>query len=353
MNFSSSMEKKREKQLTEIQKKTLTKQGYRLVGEHSAVKICEWTKKSLRGHGNCYKYTFYGIRSHQCLQMTTSMYCASRCKFCWRGQKAPVGTEWYGEIDNPDFIIDNSIIEHQKLLTGFGSHKDATQEKKDEAKDIRHVALSLTGEPITYPKLNEILDKFHKRRVSTFLVTNAQFPEQIESIKNVTQLYLSIDAATKEKLKEVDRPLFKDFWERMNKSLDLLKTRKYRTCIRLSMIKDENMDNIEEYAKLIMKGSPDFIELKSYMWVGDSQKNYEVQNMPYMEDLKEFEEKLLKHLPDYEYLQVHPQSRAILLGKKSWNKKHWINFPKFFELVESGEDYKAEDYSSEMIQPNK
>jgi tRNA wybutosine-synthesizing protein 1 len=45
-------------------------------------------------------------------------------------------------------------------------------------------------------------------------VTNAQFPECIASLSPVTQLYVSIDAATKERLKAIDRPLFQDFWER-------------------------------------------------------------------------------------------------------------------------------------------
>lgn len=346
------MNPKRKEQLNDLQKKALYKQGYRLVGNHSAVKICEWTNKSLRGDGNCYKHTFYGIRSHQCLQTTTSMFCASRCKFCWRGEKAPVGLEWYGPVDSPTHIINHAIDEHLKLLTGFGGNPKTTEKKKNELKEVRHVALSLTGEPITYPLINKILNEFHKRRISTFLVTNAQFPEAIEKIENVTQLYLSIDAATRKKLKEIDRPLFKDFWERMEKSLDILRTRKYRTCIRLSMIKNENMDDVENYAKLIHRGSPDFIELKSYVWVGESQKYYKVQNMPYMEDLKDFSNKLLIHLPEYEYVSFHVPSRAILLMKKSLNKKQFINFPKFFEIVESNADYVADDYSSEKMQPN-
>ncbi|PIO00830.1 4-demethylwyosine synthase TYW1, partial [Candidatus Pacearchaeota archaeon CG09_land_8_20_14_0_10_30_9] len=255
--------------------------------------------------------------------------------------------------DSPEHIINHSIEEHLKLLTGFGSNLKTNDHKKEELKDVRHVALSLTGEPITYPLINEILDGFHKRRISTFLVTNAQFPNELEKIKHVTQLYLSIDAPTKEKLKEIDRPLFKDYWERMNKCLDLLSTRRYRTCIRLSLIKYENMENFEEYAKLISKGSPDFVELKSYMWVGESQKNYKVENMPYMEDMKIFMENILEFLPGYEFLSSHESSRAILLGKKSLNKKHWINFSKFFELVNSKKDYVAEDYSSEVMQPNK
>jgi len=54
---------------------TMEKQQYRIVGDnkHSAVKVCGWTKKMLKGEGGCYKLKFYGIMSHQCLQMTTSM----------------------------------------------------------------------------------------------------------------------------------------------------------------------------------------------------------------------------------------------------------------------------------------
>ena len=343
-----------ETQLTSDQQNSLKKQGYRLVGNHSAVKICEWTRNMLRGKGGCYKFIFYGIRSHQCLQMTTSMFCASRCKFCWRGQKAPVASEWYGPIDSPEHIINHAIDEHIKLLQGFKGvgYEKANKKAVSEMENIRHVALSLTGEPITYPLINEILKAFHKRKISTFLVTNSQYPEQIKKIDKVTQLYLSIDAPNKELMKKIDRPLFKNFWERMVECLDLLKTRDYRTCIRLTMIKDENMCDEESYAELIRRGDPDFLELKSYVWVGASQTYYQVKNMPTIEEMKEFMNKLLEKLPEYEYLRQHLPSRAILLIKKSLNKKSWINFPKFMELVESGKKFKAEDYCSEIIQPN-
>jgi tRNA wybutosine-synthesizing protein 1 len=43
----------------------LTKQGYAIVGTHSGVKICRWTKSALRGRGSCYKYSLYGINSHR------------------------------------------------------------------------------------------------------------------------------------------------------------------------------------------------------------------------------------------------------------------------------------------------
>lgn len=122
-----------------------------------------------------------------------------------------------------------------------------TQEKLDEGLSPRHCALSLVGEPIMYPEINTLVDELHRRRISTFLVTNAQFPDKIKLLKPVTQvcvlytfsflhnikyqacthdtrlliwfprcmqLYVSVDAATKESLKAIDRPLFGDFWER-------------------------------------------------------------------------------------------------------------------------------------------
>src|SRR5437870_4544521 len=85
-------------QVSSKQQLELEKQQYRMCCHHSAVKVCGWTKNMLRGEGGCYKFTFYGIRSHQCLQMTTSMFCASRCTFCWRGEKAPVSKDWYGPV---------------------------------------------------------------------------------------------------------------------------------------------------------------------------------------------------------------------------------------------------------------
>ena len=135
--------------------------------------------------------------------------------------------------------------------------------------------------PGRYPEINKLVDLLHARRISTFLVTNAQFPEAIDNLHPVCQLYVramvvfraaplvrfnakvtvkkrrmlspktphtrrfptnlalplksgaaltirspvlpriwgaraqvSVDASTKESLKRIDRPLFKDFWER-------------------------------------------------------------------------------------------------------------------------------------------
>src|SRR3989338_5903314 len=108
--------------LTKAAAAELIKQQYRLIGNHSAVKTCGWTKKMIIGEGGCYKLTFYGIMSHQCMQMTTSMSCANRCTFCWRGYKAPVGREWEWQVDEPDMIFTQSLKAHHGLLTGLNGY---------------------------------------------------------------------------------------------------------------------------------------------------------------------------------------------------------------------------------------
>lgn len=339
-------------QLSQRQIKILEKQQYRMVGGHSSVKVCGWTKSMLRGRGGCYKYKFYGIRSHQCLQMTTSMYCANRCMFCWRGEKAPVSKTWYGPIDKPKFIIDESKKAQMSLLEGFKGSKTANKKLVKEMKDIRHVALSLIGEPITYPKLNELIDKFHKRRISTFLVTNGQFPEDIEKVKYVTQFYLSVDAPNQVILKKVDVPLFKDYYERLLKSLDIMAKKKFRTCIRLTIIKGLNDTNLEDYKELLERGKPDFIEVKGYMHVGASRKFLKRSNMPLHSYIVEISKKLDKLLDDYEIISEHEPSRVVCFMKKSMKKKQFINFKKFFEIVDKKAEPIAENYSSKRMCPN-
>lgn len=61
-------------------------------------------------------------------------------------------------------------------------------ERLNEGLSPRHCALSLVGEPIMYPEINALVDELHKRRISTFLVTNAQFPDKIKSLKPITQV---------------------------------------------------------------------------------------------------------------------------------------------------------------------
>lgn len=98
-------------------------------------------------------------------------------------------------------------------------------EKFAEGLQVKHCALSLVGEPIMYPEINELISLLHSKEISTFLVTNAQFPDAIENLEPVTQLYVSVDASNEQSLKKIDRPLFKDFWQRFLDSLKALSSK--------------------------------------------------------------------------------------------------------------------------------
>ena len=112
--------------VTKRQRQQLTKEGYKLIGSHSAVKLCRWTKHQLRGRGGCYKHTFYGITSYQCMEVTPSLACANKCVFCWRHHKNPVGTSWKWRMEAPDFIVNEAVERHVKMIhelkgTHFGT----------------------------------------------------------------------------------------------------------------------------------------------------------------------------------------------------------------------------------------
>ncbi len=334
--------------LTPDAKAELERQQYRIVGEHSAVKVCGWTKNMIKGQGGCYKLKFYGIMSNQCMQMTTSISCANRCTFCWRGYKAPVSKEWKWDVDSADKIHEGSLKAHHKLLVGFNGSKTANKQAYQMSKEVKHVALSLTGEPIFYPKINESIELFNKDGISTFLVTNGQYPEQIKNLKPITQLYVSVDAPTQALLKEIDVPLFTDYWERLNLSLDYLKEKKERTAIRLTVIKGLNDVHVEKYASLIERGEPDFIEVKAYMFVGPSRQRLQQKNMPLHEEVVKFSEKLAPLLENYELMSEHIPSRVVLFAHKKYKKEGvwytWIDYPKWTSLVNSGEEFGVLDY---------
>jgi hypothetical protein len=192
----------------------LTKQGYKILGSHSGVKLCRWTKAQLRGRGGCYKHSFYGIESHRCMEATPSLACANKCVFCWRHHTNPVGREWRWKMDDAETLVRSAVSEHRGMIKQMRGVPGVIPERFEEGMDPRHCALSLVGEPIMYPEIGKFVGLLHERRISTFLVTNAQFPEAIENLPPITQLYVSVDAATPETLKAIDRPLFGDYWVR-------------------------------------------------------------------------------------------------------------------------------------------
>jgi tRNA wybutosine-synthesizing protein 1 len=211
----------------------------------------------------------------------------NRCVFCWRHGKNPVAKEWKWEMDKPEFLIEQSISKHQDMIRECKGVPGVIPERYNDAFTVRHCALSLVGEPIIYPQINRFVDLLHERRISSFMVTNAQFPKELEMLKPVTQLYLSIDAATPESLKEIDRPVHKDYWERFLASIDVLRNKQQRTVFRLTLVKEWNMAEMQDYAKLIHRGMPEFIEVKGVTYCGNNKtSSLTIKNTPYHEEVR-------------------------------------------------------------------
>lgn len=334
--------------LTESSKKMREKQGYRPIGTHSAVKTCHYTKQTIKGMGGCYKRTFYGIQSNQCMQMTTSMSCANRCMFCWRtSHKASASEKWIWPVDDPNFILEKSLKAHHDLLSGFNNNPKIDMAAYQASKNVKHAAISLDGEPITYPQINELTRMCHQQGISTFIVTNGQFPESVRNLNPITQLYISIDAPNSELLKEIDNPVFTDYWERLHQSQAYMAEKQHRTCNRLTLIKGRNMVEPQAYAELIKKGNPDFVEAKGYSWLGGSRARLNKEHMPYHKEVVEFAQALEQALPDYTLVSQHVQSRVVMLAKKTFKKDRWwtwIDFDTYHELAISGKPFTALDY---------
>ncbi|KAH7370385.1 radical SAM superfamily-domain-containing protein [Rhexocercosporidium sp. MPI-PUGE-AT-0058] len=336
----------------------LTKQGYSIVGSHSGVKICRWTKSALRGRGSCYKYSFYGIASHQCMETTPSLSCSNKCVFCWRHGTNPVGTTWRWKVDPPEMIFDGVKAGHYQKIKMMRGVPGVRAERFAEAMRIRHCALSLVGEPIFYPHINEFTAMLHKEHISSFLVCNAQHPDQLATLKPVTQLYVSIDASNRESLRKIDRPLHRDFWERFNRCLDILRERRFeqRTVFRLTLVKGFNIeDEAEGYAALVEKGLPCFVEIKGVTYCGTSSSagaGLTMQNVPFYEEVCAFVEALNAALArrglGYGIAAEHAHSCCILLASErfrvegKWHTR--IDYQKFFECLEGSETFTPEDY---------
>lgn len=297
--------------IPESLRKDLVKQHYKVVGNHSAVKLCTWTKKSLRGEGVCYKEKFYGVKSHRCLQMTPNMTCDQRCRFCWRIiERTGLSIE---DWDEPGEIIREAVRAQRLLLTGFKGFSGTDLSKFREAQNPTNAAISLLGEPLLYPKISGLIEEFHRMDVVTFLVTNSQHPEILSSITEPSQLYISVDAPDRESYARLDRPRNSDFWERLLMSLDAMNSFSCRKVLRLTMVKGWNMHSPEKYAKLIERANPDFVEPKGYVHVGESQKRLPREAMPLHDEVRAFAEQVSRE-SGYAFRDEQKQSRVVLLS---------------------------------------
>ena len=298
-------------------KATLQKQRYHIVGEHGGVKTCHWTKESLLRDRACYKGTFYGVKSHTCMQMSPVVdQCNLACTYCWR--EPHMDTLELTDQDPLDLLYE-SVRAQRRLLTGYGGNDKVNPEKFAEAQDPKHVAISLNGEPTLYTRLAEYMDLCHQHGMTTMLVTNGTLPKVLEKLDTLpTQLYVSVDAPNKQVFDDVCRPKWNSgAWEQFEKTVDLLPSLDTRIVCRHTLMKGVNMseNHIREFAAIDRRADPDWIEAKGYVYVGHSREHLSIDNMPSHEDILTFSESLAPQV-DMRILSESRPSRVALIGNE-------------------------------------
>lgn len=321
-------------------KKILLRQHYKIIGpnEHFAVKLCHWMRQKLFYGRPCYKEEFYGIKTHRCMQITPTVNdCTHQCIFCWRTQGfekilmemegfgenyrgtvgLPVGLQW----DEPEAVLEKLIEAQRLLISGFRGDERCNIDLWKEAHNPNQVAISLSGEPTLYPYLSDFIDVCRRRNMTTFLVTNGTQPSVLESLDSMpTQLYVTVAAPDEETYKKTCRPLIKDGWDRLNRTLELLSSFKStRTAIRHTLVNGWNFhpgsaQEIRLYASLDEKADPMFIEPKGYVFVGGSRnrEGMSIKNMPSHQDIMKFGEDL-GNMIGYRIVMERKDSRVVLL----------------------------------------
>lgn len=292
-------------------------QGYQLVGRHSAVKLCYWTRESLTNRRDCYKGRFYGIQSHRCLQMSPAIdSCNLHCRFCWRNQGWE-NDETMPEFDDPETLIDKSIEAQRRILSGFKGDESIDLDRWKESQAPRHVAISLTGEPTLYPKMNRFLELCHARGITTFLVTNGTNPDALRHLDPLpTQLYVSVTAPNAEVFRRLTLPAQEDAWERLQESLEIIRDLHTRRVVRHTLVKGWNLGWVESYADMDLTARPDFIEPKGYVYMGKSRQRLGKSHVPTHEEIGVFARQLARRT-GYQVLDESPESKVYLLGEKA------------------------------------
>lgn len=302
----------------------MKKQGYHFVGKHSATKICNYTasslKKNTRDH-TCYKHRFYGIMSWRCIQATPAIGCNLACTFCWRIIPEEEGFRWneinaIKEWDEPEMVVEGLIREHKRIISGYKGNEHVDIDRWNEAQDPAHVALSLTGEPLFYTKIGGLLREFHKRKISTFLVTNGTMVTALKKLDVMpTQLYVSIQAPNQEVYENMTRPKTVGAWDNFQKFLEVFAELDTRRVFRLTLVKGKSMLDAKGYADLIRKGRPHYVEVKGFVFVGGARneaRGLSYEDMPGRDEIKDFAREIAKE-SGYLFTDFHESSNVALL----------------------------------------
>ncbi len=131
---------------------------------------------------------------------------------------------------------------------------------------------------------------------------------------------------------------------------------------RLTLVNEWNTSELDEYAKLVTRGAPDFIEIKGVTYCGESKASpLTIKHCPFHHEVRRYCKRLVEaiggeYAGQYAIASEHAHSNCMLVARKdlflkngSWHT--WIDFERFTKLYETfrrdGTPFGSEDYLME------
>jgi tRNA wybutosine-synthesizing protein 1 len=242
--------------------------------------------------------------------MTPTLLCNQQCLHCWRATAQNNAEE--RSFDEPQIIVEESIAAQRRLISGYKGAGLTNLKKLKEAYSPNQVAISLSGEPTLYPYLDELIRRYRRKHMTTFVVSNGSRPEVLERIRP-TQLYVSLNSPDAKRFYAICRPQTHGYKNLLN-SLRVLSDHPCRTALRITLANDINAYGAAGYAKLVKLAEPDYVEVKSYMHLGDSRKRLPRTAMMSYEGIVTFSHDIAE-LAGYAIATGSPESRVVVLSE--------------------------------------
>ncbi len=147
--------------------------------------------------------------------------------------------------------------------------------------------------------MSGLVEEFKKRGMTTFIVTNSTLPEKIENLDPLpSQLYFTLPAHNENVYKRICRPMIKNGWNNIMNTMGLIESLNCRTLVRLTAVKDLNLNLneklIKEYVKIIEKANPNFFEIKGFTLQAKALL---------IKDRIKSKKPVQEYFPDYNYLK--------------------------------------------------
>jgi tRNA wybutosine-synthesizing protein 1 len=238
-----------------------------------------------------------------------------------------VGISWnnisHNQWENPIHILEGAIFEQKRILSGYKAQVlqgKIEEQKYKESINPNQIAISLSGEPLFYTKLDELIRISKEKRFSVFLVTSGVLPKTLDTLKEKdaepSRFFLSLTASNKKLYLKINRPIKTSLWEALMTTIDNVEEFRCPTVIRITLIKDVNTqkENLREFSELIKRSGCRNIEVKAYMNVGFSMRRLTENNMPSFNEVKKFSEGI-GEMTGYKIRNEAPDSRVVLLSK--------------------------------------